>query len=100
MQRFDEMIRITFTDDGPGISKANLERIFDPFFTTKDEGKGTGLGLSICFGIIQEHGGHLYARSEPDNGATFVIEIPILSEPRPIAEGIGLIHSVAAVTRM
>jgi len=88
VQRFDEMIRVTFTDDGPGISKANVERIFDPFFTTKDEGKGTGLGLSICFGIIQEHGGHLYAKSEPDNGATFVIEIPILSEPRPIAEGI------------
>jgi two-component system NtrC family sensor kinase len=57
-----------------------LKRLFDPFFTTKEVGTGTGLGLSICFGIVQEHGGHLHARSKPGEGATFVVEIPIISQ--------------------
>jgi signal transduction histidine kinase len=74
------MIKISFTDDGPGISQDNLKRIFDPFFTTKEVGKGTGLGLSICYGIVQAHGGHIYASSKMGEGATFVIEIPITSD--------------------
>jgi PAS domain S-box-containing protein len=71
------VIKITFTDDGPGITQGNLNRIFDPFFTTKEIGKGTGLGLSICHGIVTEHGGKIYARSEPPKGATFVVELPL-----------------------
>jgi two-component system NtrC family sensor kinase len=74
------MIRASFSDDGPGISDEDLKRIFDPFYTSKEVGKGTGLGLSICFGIVQEHDGHLYARSKRGKGATFVVEIPIVSE--------------------
>ena len=70
-------VRISIADDGPGISRENLSRIFDPFFTTKEAGKGTGLGLSICHGIVAEHGGQIYARSQPDKGATIVIELPI-----------------------
>ena len=75
----DRMVKITFADDGPGISEENLNRIFDPFFTTKEVGKGTGLGLSICYGLVQAHGGRIYARSKPGQGATFVVEIPIVS---------------------
>ena len=70
-------VRISFADDGPGIPEKNLSRIFDPFFTTKEAGKGTGLGLSICHGIVTEHGGQIYARSQPGKGATIVIELPI-----------------------
>jgi two-component system NtrC family sensor kinase len=79
--RMDEpkMIRITIQDDGPGIPRDILLRIFDPFFTTKPEGEGTGLGLSICHGIIAEHGGHLWAESEVDQGAIFFIELPIIA---------------------
>ena len=76
----DRMIKITFVDDGPGISEENLKRIFDPFFTTKEVGKGTGLGLSICYGLVQAHGGRIYARSKLEQGATFVVEIPVVSE--------------------
>ena len=70
-------VRISIADDGPGISKENLSRIFNPFFTTKEAGKGTGLGLSICHGIVAEHGGQIYARSQPGKGATIVVELPI-----------------------
>ncbi len=43
-------------------------------------GQGTGLGLSISHSIIQEHGGQLYAQSQPGQGATFIIELPIAGE--------------------
>jgi PAS domain S-box-containing protein len=75
--RVDDIIRISFADDGPGIPKENLGRIFHPFFTSKEVGKGTGLGLSICHGIVTEHGGRIYAESEFGRGATFVVELPL-----------------------
>jgi signal transduction histidine kinase len=75
-----DTIRISFADDGPGIPPENLERIFDPFFTTREIGQGTGLGLSICHGIVTEHGGHIYVRSEPGKGATFIVELPVTGE--------------------
>jgi signal transduction histidine kinase/ActR/RegA family two-component response regulator len=80
-RRIENIIFIEFTDTGPGIPKESLNKIFDPFFTTKEIGKGTGLGLSISYGIIKEHGGNIYALSEPDKGATFVIELPIMEVP-------------------
>ena len=85
-------IQITFTDDGPGISEENLDRIFNPFFTTKEVGKGTGLGLSICYGIVQTHGGRIYAKSKLGKGATFVVEIPIISEGQAAAERADLVQ--------
>jgi two-component system NtrC family sensor kinase len=73
-------VRIIFQDNGPGIAPENLKRIFNPFFTTKEVGKGTGLGLSLCYGIVSEHGGSITPHSEPGNGATFVIELPVANE--------------------
>jgi PAS domain S-box-containing protein len=75
-ERVNGGIKVTFTDDGPGILKENMKRIFAPFFTTKEVGKGTGLGLSICHGIVSGHGGRIYAESEFGRGATFVVELP------------------------
>jgi signal transduction histidine kinase len=86
-------IQITFTDDGPGISEENLDRIFNPFFTTKEVGKGTGLGLSICHGIVETHGGRIYAKSKLGKGATFVVEIPIVPEDQTPAEQAGLVQA-------
>jgi signal transduction histidine kinase/ActR/RegA family two-component response regulator len=74
----DDIIRISFKDDGPGIAEHNLERIFDPFFTTRKVGEGTGLGLSICHGIIAEHAGKIYVESKLGQGANFIIELPIV----------------------
>jgi two-component system, NtrC family, sensor kinase len=73
----DEIIRITFEDNGPGIKPSNLKNIFDPFFTTKET--GLGLGLSICCAIIEGHGGCIYAMNRPGQGATFVVELPIVA---------------------
>jgi len=70
-------MRISFADDGPGIPLENLSHIFNPFFTTKQTGKGTGLGLSICHGVVSEHGGQIYAKSQPGEGTTIFVELPI-----------------------
>jgi two-component system NtrC family sensor kinase len=76
-KRRNSSVLVSFADDGPGIAAENLGRIFDPFFTTKEAGKGTGLGLSICHGIVAEHGGQIYATSQPDKGAIIFVELPI-----------------------
>jgi len=76
-------IRLSFTDDGPGISRENLDKIFDPFFTTREVGDGTGLGLSICHGIIAQHNGKIRCKSKLGEGATFVIELPIVADSKP-----------------
>ena len=72
-----ERIYIAITDDGPGIAAELMSRIFEPFFTTKPVGQGTGLGLSVCYGIIADHGGRIWAESQPGHGATFLIELPV-----------------------
>jgi two-component system NtrC family sensor kinase len=74
-----KVIRIKVIDNGPGIRQEHLGKIFDPFFTTKDVGQGTGLGLSMAFGVVQEHGGRIWAESEPDKGAVFTVELPIVA---------------------
>jgi two-component system, NtrC family, sensor kinase len=68
-------IILKITDTGCGIAKEDLSYIFDPFFTKKEN--GTGLGLSITRGIINEHGGRIFAESELGRGTTFRIELPI-----------------------
>lgn len=71
-------VRVTVSDDGPGIAREHLPKIFDPFFTTRQVGAGAGLGLSLGNGIIEEHGGTISVESEPGAGATFTVELPTL----------------------
>jgi two-component system sensor histidine kinase HupT/HoxJ len=73
------MAVLRFTDNGPGIPEENRSRLFEPFFTTKPVGQGTGLGLSISYGIVDRHGGKLGARNVPDNGAEFILSLPVES---------------------
>lgn len=69
-------VLVEIADTGPGMSAENLEHIFEPFFTTKEEGQGTGLGLSVVYGIVENHGGTISARSIPGRGSTFSVEFP------------------------
>lgn len=75
-----DAVRLSFRDNGPGISPDNLRRIFDPFFTTKPVGKGTGLGLSLSYGIITEHGGQISVESQVGQGTTFFVDLPVAGE--------------------
>lgn len=70
----NNIIAITLSDTGPGISKNDLERIFDLYYTTKAE--GTGIGLSIIQRIVSEHGGMITVESKEGEGTSFVIKIP------------------------
>jgi signal transduction histidine kinase len=68
---------VEISDDGCGIAPEQLQRIFDPFFTTKPVGKGTGLGLSLSYGIVQKHHGRIEVRSQPGQGTTFRVTLPV-----------------------
>ena len=70
------------SDSGPGVPDDILARIFDPFFTTKPEDKGTGLGLSVSLGIVESHGGKIWAENSPAGGATFVVQLPLAKRRR------------------
>ncbi|MDB6139832.1 MAG: domain S-box-containing protein, partial [Verrucomicrobiaceae bacterium] len=64
-------------DTGTGIPAEIIDRIFDPFFTTKDADRGTGLGLSTVLGIVKGHGGFLHVYSQPGQGSTFAVYLPV-----------------------
>jgi PAS domain S-box-containing protein len=83
-EQIGDNIRVSFKDNGLGIARENLERIFNPFFTTRKVGQGTGLGLSVCHGIVTEHKGKIWAESQLGKGATFTVEIPIVSESKQL----------------
>jgi CheY-like chemotaxis protein len=70
-------IRISFKDDGIGMSQETLKKLFHPFFTTKEVNEGTGLGLSLSRTIILEHGGTMEVESEMGKGSIFIITLPI-----------------------
>jgi PAS domain S-box-containing protein len=71
-----DALQISFKDTGTGIPEDKIHKIFDPFYTTKGVGN-TGLGLSVSKGIIDSHGGIIYAESEIGQGTNIFIELPI-----------------------
>lgn len=71
--------RIIVSDNGIGFDEKYLDRIFTPFqrLHSGNEYEGTGMGLAVCRKIVERHGGSLTAQSEPGQGATFFITLPI-----------------------
>jgi len=74
----DADVTLRFTDTGHGISKDDLENVFEPFFTRKPGGRGTGLGLWVSHSVIQESQGQLTIESEPGEGTTVSVTLPVL----------------------
>jgi len=76
-----EEIIVSVADRGEGIAPELLGRVFDRFYQAESivAGKksGTGLGLSICRGIIEAHGGRIWAESQPGEGSRFSFSLPV-----------------------
>jgi signal transduction histidine kinase len=80
----DSKLVFSVRDEGPGISSEDQKRLFAPFVragTRKTAGeRGTGLGLAIARQVVNAHGGRLWVESEPGQGATFFVELPVSAE--------------------
>ena len=75
------IIEVSVSDHGTGISPERLEQVFEPFFSTKAQ--GIGMGLAICRSIIEAHGGRLWAENNVHGGATFHFTLPMAGEEQP-----------------
>jgi histidine kinase len=80
----EEILLITFKDNGKGMDENLRDKIFEPFFTSKERGKGTGLGLSISLRIIKEHGGKIECVSSLKEGTTFLISLPYIPTKKEV----------------
>lgn len=73
-------VEASISDNGIGIAGEDMGKVFKPFFTTKPAGQGTGLGLSIIHDIIAKHRGRINVESNPGEGATFFISLPVFNK--------------------
>jgi signal transduction histidine kinase len=74
-----ELVRIAFSDSGPGIAPSIVEQVFDPYFSTKQKGaqKGMGLGLTIVHAIVKKHGGTVWVETPSNGGCTVTLYFPL-----------------------
>jgi len=80
-KREDDSNIISINDTGAGMTSEVKKRVFEPFFTTKGS-KGSGMGLSVAYGIITRHKGQMNVNSQPQNGSTFTLVLPIANKIR------------------
>jgi two-component system, NtrC family, sensor kinase len=77
-KKINGKVEINVKDNGNGIPDSIKEKIFQPFFTTKPTGSGTGLGLSLSYDIVKAHGGEIKLNSRENEGAEFIIQLPVV----------------------
>jgi PAS domain S-box-containing protein len=77
--RAGDYVRLVLSDQGVGISAADIGKIFDPFFSTKAQ--GSGLGLATSYWILKRHQGNITVESQPGQGTTFAVYLPVAKEP-------------------
>ncbi|WP_376796003.1 ATP-binding protein [Thermogemmatispora sp.] len=94
-RRQDGYVQVSVADRGPGIPPADLERIFDKFYRVRRGGGagggggragGTGLGLAVCKGLVEAHGGRIWAENRQGGGALFAFTLPLANQPGVAAE--------------
>lgn len=80
-QRAGDRLRLSVHDEGIGFDTRYAHKLFEPFqrLHGSDQGGGHGLGLAIAQRIAERHGGHITADSQPDTGATFIVELPAVA---------------------
>ncbi len=72
--------RLSFGDDGAGMTAATEAHLFEPFYTTKPIGQGTGLGLAAVHGILQQNGGYIAVDTTRGQGTTFTLFLPVATD--------------------
>jgi signal transduction histidine kinase len=72
-----DRVRLTISDDGPGIPAEDMDKIFTPFFTRNRAGAGTGLGLAVCHGLVTAHGGDIHVDSAVGSGTRVRVVLPV-----------------------
>ncbi len=93
-----DAVEIKISDSGLGMIDEIKGRAFEPFFTTKKD-KGNGLGLSVAYGIISRHNGQINVESQPGEGTTFTILLPVADQPESEAKGMAAQdHAIDAAT--
>ncbi len=83
VQRQDNFVEITVSDNGCGIKPEEASRLFQPYFTTKKH--GTGLGLFVTQRLVHDHGGSIRFEARPEGGTAFHVRLPLKESPRPVA---------------
>ena len=72
----NDIVTVSVSDNGPGISEIMKESIFKPFFTTKHS--GLGIGLAVCRSIIEDHGGTIQCENNRNGGCTFSFKLKVI----------------------
>lgn len=75
-----EFVRMAVTDEGLGMDESTRARVFEPFYTTRRTAGGTGLGMAVVYGLVKRLGGRVEVESEPGQGSTIEVYLPVADE--------------------